>query len=461
MRTANGLHERDRQSAGGLERTCHNERRLRECTLYRPIYFIQYRTLYDTVHFHTVVPDQVSRSRTVSASLAHDENFSRPVRLFMSRTRTRLFTGVYQDDSGIAIIVSIDGTPREFRHDANGKPYSAYERHTLRAERERVQARERLKAERAAVHADTFQADVQTYLRTLSSPNHRKNASSYLAHWVRAFADRQRNTITDVEIKTVFAGIDKSASTKGHLRRELFQFYRTLNGREGYNPVHTLRAPLRQHPDARALTYDVIERIFQAMPETRQKARLQVMAYTGLPQSLIAKLRPVDLDLAERKVYVRPRRKGAGVEGRELPLSDKGIEALTIFQQRNAFGSFQNRQLMAAWKKAIDQSGVIVPAGTRPYDLRHSFLTEVYRETGDLKAVSELGMHATLEQTARYAKGAVSERATKVIGAVPRFSATTKAAKPSKRLQKSPVGVHSRQRKKSAPKGRFSTRTRS
>lgn len=375
--------------------------------------------------------------------------------------RERLYTGVYKDRSGVAIVVSVQGKPREFRKDATGKPYGLYDPRTLKDERKRVQARETLTAERKAAESHTFAKDVQRYLQTLPHSSQRKNASSYLQHWIRAFGDHQRDSITDVDVKTAFAKIHKSDSTKRHLRRELFQFYKTLNGPTGYNPVHTLRAPLRRYQDARALSYDVIETIFKAMPPTRQKARLRVMAYTGLPQSLIAKLRPIDLDLDHAKVYVRPRRKGAGVEGRELPLSDAGVEALKEFQRLNAFGSFQNRQLGAAFKKAIEVSGVTVPAGTRPYDLRHSFLTEVYRQTGDLKAVSELGMHATLEQTARYALGAVSERATKAITAVPRFLTTNPKAKRSKRLQKTPVQVRSSQRTKSPQKRRIPPRTRS
>lgn len=375
--------------------------------------------------------------------------------------RTRLATGIYEDAHGIALVVSVHGEAREFRHDDKKVPYSHYPRHTLIDTRKKVQARERLKEDRVRAKTDTFAHDVEVYLKTIAKPRYRSNAFGYLKHWIAVFGERHRNTITDVEIKTAFARIDKSASTLNHLRRELFQLYKTLNGREGYNPVHTLRAPLRRYQDARALSYDTIDAIFTAMPHTRQKARLQVMAYTGLPQSLIAKLRPTDLHLEQRMVYVRPRRKGAGVEGREIPLSDKGIAALTTFQALNAFGSFQNRQLVNAWKAAVAKAGVTLPAGTRPYDLRHSFLTEVYRQTGDLKAVSELGMHATLEQTARYAQGALSERATKAITAVPRFSATNIPANGSNSPTTTQKVVHSKQQRKAARKRPVSTRARS
>ncbi len=364
----------------------------------------------------------------------------------MGRTREPITTGVYADRFGVAIVVSIQGKPREFRKDAEGKKYTRARGGAswYREERKRVQAREQLKATRAAVNHDTLAQDVARYLLTINSASHRRNAAGYLAHWVKAFGDRPRDTITEVEIKSRFAEIDKAPSTKNHIRRELFVFYQTMNGPTGYNPVLTLKAVREHYQDARALSYDVIETILAALKPSPSKARLQVMAYTGLPQSLIGKLRPADLKLGQAIVYVRPRRKGAGVEGRELPLSPAGVAALKEFQRLAAFGTFQNRQLVNAFNHGITVSGVDVPEGTRPYDLRHSFLTEVYRQTGDLKAVSELGMHATLEQTARYAKGAVSERATKAIASVPRFSATTKGRKQGNSGESKGVRVRSR-----------------
>lgn len=345
----------------------------------------------------------------------------------ISRTRSVITKGVYADKFGVAIVVSVQGKPREFRSDADGRKYTIARGGPawFRDERKRVLAREQLKATRQAAAADTFAHDVRQYLKTIESATHRRNAAGYLAHWEQAFGDLSRHEITALAVKARFAQIDKAPSTKNHIRRELFVFFRTMNGIDGPNPAADLKAVQEHYPDARALSYDVIEKILAALQPSPSKARLLVMAYTGLPQSLIAKLRPSDLHLERAELSVRPRRKGAGVEGRQLPLSPAGVAALREFERLNAFGPFQNRQLVNTFAHGITKAGVTVPEGTRPYDLRHSFLTEVYRQTGDLKAVSELGMHATLEQTARYAKGAVSERATKVIGSVPRFSATT------------------------------------
>lgn len=368
----------------------------------------------------------------------------------MSRKRETITRGCYSDKFGVAIIVSVNGKPREFRKDADGRKYTTARGGPawFRDERKRVEARERLKVSRATVAADTFSHDVRHYLKTIESASHRRNAAGYLAHWVDAFGDQSRHEITALAVKERFAQIDKAPSTKNHIRRELFVFFQTMNGKDGHNPARDLKAVQEHYPDARALSYDVIEQILKALQPSPSKARLQVMAYTGLPQSLIAKLRPSDLHLERAELSVRPRRKGAGVEGRQLPLSPAGVAALKEFQRLNAFGTFQNRQLVNTFAAGIKAADVTVPDGTRPYDLRHSFLTEVYRQTGDLKAVSELGMHATLEQTARYAQGAVSERATKVIGAVPRFRATAISGQEGNSGEKKGTVVFSQSSKK-------------
>ena len=339
-------------------------------------------------------------------------------------SRVRLAKGIYRDRSGIVIRISVNGQPVDFRRDPEGKPYKDRDLPWLKQERIRRQAAATQHAERKAERADTFPADVQTFLKTLSG-GHRLNTQGYMKHWAEPFKEHQRNAITELDVQTVFAKIDKGPSTKRHIRRALVNFYSTLNGVSGYNPARVLTPPPKRQEDARAIPYPLIERIFAALQPSRARARLKVLAYVGLPQKQIAQLQPSDLRLKERELIAHPRRKGAGAAGRALPLSAKAIEALQEFVALDAFGTFQNSQLVRTFKLGAKRAGVTLADDARPYDLRHSFLTEIYRQTGDPFAVSELGMHATLEQTQRYAKGAVSERATKAIRAVPRFLTTT------------------------------------
>lgn len=359
-----------------------------------------------------------------------------------NRTRTKVATGIHRDKFGIAVIISVHGKPKEFRCDEHGTPYSDFTREQLITKRDArkktLHARAKLKRERAIATADTFNADIDRVIAAISSPSHKRNMAGYMRHWAIQFGPRHRNDLTELEIQQHFATIQKQPSTLNHIRHALISFYATLNGRTGYNPARVLKKVREHYDDARALAYDTIEQIFAALDPTPTKARLMVMAYTGLPPALIEQITPHDLHLDKKCVYVKPRRKGAGVPGKMLPLSAAGVQAFRLFASLHAYGTFQRKQLQRTFEHGIALSGVTVPAGTRPYDLRHSFLTEAYRRSGDLRAVSELAMHATLDQTTRYERAAVSERATKAVAQMPRTAKRGTAPKGSKSVQNRP-----------------------
>lgn len=344
------------------------------------------------------------------------------------RKREKLTTGVYSDKFGVAIVVSVQGKPREFRWELNahGEKLRRYVKADgaawLLEERKRVQKRERLKIERQASIKDVFSKDVERYLETISSKGHRVNSQGYLAHWTAHFKNHQRNKITDLDVQTAFASIDQANSTKRHIRRALINFYEAMNGKSGYNPGRSLRQPPKDEEPVRDIPWPWIERLFKALPESRTKARLMLIAYVGLPHKQIALLKPSDLRLNKRQLIVHPRRKGAGAAGRAIPLSPVAIAALKEFKRLDAFGSFQNRQLVETFRSGAKKAKLQLPEDVRPYDLRHSFLTEVARGGADIQDIATLGMHATLQQASRYIKGAASARATKMIAAVPRFT---------------------------------------
>jgi integrase len=117
-------------------------------------------------------------------------------------------------------------------------------------------------------------------------------------------------------------------------------------------------------------------------------------------------VQPTDLQLTAGTVRVVPRHKGAGVEARTLPLTGEGLDAFKDFHAAHAYGPFATQSLNRAFKRGCKRAG-LDPTAVRLYDLRHSFLTRLYRVTKDLATVGRLGLHAEgSKATARYAKGA-------------------------------------------------------
>ena len=163
-----------------------------------------------------------------------------------------------------------------------------------------------------------------------------------------------------------------------------------------------------------------------------------------MPQIQLERLRPQDVDLERGRVYLQPRKKGHGVPGAWVSLIPQAVEALRDFAAADLFGKVFSRPSMAkTWTRAIEntyrdlgktdpakltQLQQCLPEGCRPYDLRHSFLTEFYRQTGDIRATAEMGQHADLETTKKYTEGAVSERVAAGVAKMAAAAAAPQAA---------------------------------
>jgi integrase len=346
----------------------------------------------------------------------------------MGGKRHLIAKGIYRDKSGIAIIVSVRGAPREFRRDERGRSYATFTKDQLIIERKRIDAREHLKDDKVNRSEHALAADVRAYLHTLSGRT-KADADNLLTHWTDTFGDRDRKTLTALELRQHAATwIDIAASTFNHRRQALISLYRALDGPGAPNPARELPKRKELMGAPKALSYDVIAKVLKAMPPTQSRARLKLMAYTGLPQMQIEKLTPDDWQ--GDRLRVTPRRKGAGSVGRWLPLSLEAKAAMLEFTRLQCWGSFSRSSLWKAWN-------AYGPPGSNPYSLRHSWITELYRRSnGDVLAVKQLALHSMLQQTERYAAAALGERMTALV--LPRKFATTTRGKRSNSLQLAP-----------------------
>jgi len=336
--------------------------------------------------------------------------------------RTRLYTGIYEDASGYAIVVPINGKPVEHR----------FKKHTIARDELRLKRLDLLRnvllqRERVQAHAGTLAADVQTFLSTITSTTRRRDAASLLARWTAVFGDRSRHALTSTDIAAQLATWGHvPPATRKQLRQVLGQLYRVLNGRDGKNPVKDTPPITVRYEEPRALSYAHIEFLLKHVTAPQTHARLRVMAYTGLPQAQLARLQPHDVDLKRKTMYVKPRRKGAGVPGATFDLLPHAVTAFKRFNALNCWGPFSRSSMAKRWREAKAAAKATwekshktpwpVPDSARAYDLRHSFLSEVLRLTGDYRAVNELAQHSTMNQTKRYTQSAASVRVKSAIG---------------------------------------------
>jgi integrase len=336
------------------------------------------------------------------------------------RQRTKIDKGIYRDRYGLAATVKAGGVQREKRYppDTSIKTIKAWQTDTRSALQKLAPGGGR----------GTFAADAAKYLRAVSTMPTFKEREAHVALWTAEFGPRTRHTIKTVDIDIVLsrwltAGLSPSAVR--NRRTALLSLFSTLDaGVPGaINPVRGALLPRMPEATARALSYATIARILAAMPDRGQgiagqardsasktKARIAVIAYTGLPHGLLKALRPTMVDWQGKAVTVPARRKGAGVARRTLPLSDAGVAALRHFDALDCWGTFSNSSMLKSFRRACKAADVKpIP---RVYDLRHSFATEMYRLTGDAKATAQLLMHSDQSHMMdRYTVGGVQPRA--------------------------------------------------
>ncbi len=247
----------------------------------------------------------------------------------------------------------------------------------------------------------------------------------HIALWTAEFGQRARHTIDTASIDAVLSrwlNADLAPSTVRNRRTALLHLWTKLDGKAAPNPVRGALMPSLPDPAARAIRYDQIEKILDAMPDVGQalpgkaredasktKARLAVIAYTGLPHSLLKRLTHESVNWQARTFTVPRRHKGKGVKTRTLPLTDRGVQALERFADLECWGNFSNSSMLKSWHRACEAVNVL-PA-PRVYDLRHSFTTEMYRQTGDPKATAAMLMHSEKSHMMdRYTVGGVELR---------------------------------------------------
>ncbi len=351
----------------------------------------------------------------------------------MSKT-DRLPPGVHrQADGSFRVVASIGRTRRREKRFPKGTTPRAMT--TWQGE-----ARTDLRRQPAAAKGSTA-ADIRDrYLPAVAAMPTLAERERHLELWATQLGPtRARDTVTPPDIRAVLERWRLggwSPSTCNRRRTALMHFYTVLNGKSGANPVRDVpkyREP--RHPP-RVIDYATFEAILGAMRDiggtipdpddpkkrtrraiSQTKARLRVIAYTGLPHAQVKALRPEHIDWLGARVYIRGRTKGEGTDDRWLPLSKAGLVALRGLVAAEAFGDFSHHSMHKSFRLAATSVG---RPDLRPYDLRHLFGTQVLRSSGNRAATRDLLLHATDHTTRRYVAGAISDELRAAIDAFDR-----------------------------------------
>jgi len=385
------------------------------------------------------------------------------------RTRTTLAEGIYLDAHGVSVIARIGSRPNileaKARYglvDDDGVPYS--KRNCGELIKCRLQLLEDLKLQRARVGGDagTLGAEIDAWL--LAHPltpqradgtrvrDKRFDEHQLIAYWrASALATAPVATLKRSQVRAQLAewtAEGRAPTTVNHRMRALTQVLRWSLDADDDDDV-TLPTdgiaylpPPRSEP--RGILMPILARILATMPDrgrapkggtrpdhSETKIRLRVMSWTGLAQISLERLDRRRVNFREGKLFLPARKKAKGADGAWVDLLPPAIDALRDYDRAGLWGrSFSNSSMRKSWQRAIkntrkalvkeaDETGdrtlleqfeATVPPNCHPYDTRHSFLSDAYRQSGDIHAVKHLAQHADIKTTERYTKAAVPER---------------------------------------------------
>lgn len=275
-------------------------------------------------------------------------------------------------------------------------------------------------------NAGSFAADVIAYAGngkvaggTIKRHANCVRVARRLAWWVTVLGgDRSRYSITDTDVVaglTRLLDAGKAPGTARNYKIALQGFFTAMDPKRANPTRGTCKKELRIGKlPKRGRDMITIDRLVAGMADRKRgrvskaKFHARIMAATGLPPALIGKITATDLipsPMAATHVVVAPRIKGTGVESRTLELlSADGPKVFAEFHAAKLYGPVNTRSLRAAFVRSASKLGVF---GIRAYDIRHSFLTQLYRDTRDLSTVAYYAMHAEGSPlTARYALAA-------------------------------------------------------
>lgn len=358
------------------------------------------------------------------------------------RHRRKLAPSIWQDEHGISIVVRVGDDYREPRYPlGTDLKFLKDERDALRVEMRKGRGTVR--------RGSTLADDVPVYLKARAAMPTIRERELQLSRWVALFGTRRTLTLQSHEIQTqrdAWLNEGKSPAWVNHQLRALSNLFRVLYPDEP-NPVRRVAEPAEPAPAPRAIPAAVVAAIFKAMPDTMTKARLQVLAATGLEQSMLARITPADVDLKAATVRVPRRRKGRGVEARVLPLSVAGVAAFKKLGSFGAFGAFSTssvyksfhvacRHVEEAHAKAHPKQPALDLSDLRPKDLRHTFGTAVSLATaGNVATIQHMLVQTTPAMAERYRMAAVPVHLREAADALSRLEETVGRKKKSRKTR--------------------------
>lgn len=302
---------------------------------------------------------------------------------------THVDRGIWKTDHGFRIVVRIGPT----LHTKRFPP--TYTLDKLRQWRDDHIKRHRPKK----ATRGTFAADAERYLNTVQSMASYGDRARDIQAWADALGDTARWRITPELVRgqlSAWKAAGLAASTVNHRRTALSHLYTVLDGKNEYNPVREVPPFEEPGPQKRGLPMPLVMKVLKRIHGPKTRARLEVLAWTGMRPSELMRLTPDMVDLRAGIARV-PTTKGGPPREIAFALARQAWKKLL---KADALGEFSVQSTRKSLVRACKAANV---TPFRVYDLRHSFLSALRKSGADLSDVQAQAGHSSISLTRRYA----------------------------------------------------------
>lgn len=245
----------------------------------------------------------------------------------------------------------------------------------------------------------TFAQDVETYLKAVSAMPTYSDRKRQIEAWLPDRAQLPRWRFTPAMIRTqmqAWKAEGLANNTVNHRRVALSHLYSVLDGKNAYNPVKEVPLLPLPPPMKRGLPMAIVVKVLKKIRGPKTRARLEVLAWTGLRPSELMRLTPALVDL-KAGIALVPTAKGGPPREIAFRLAVKAWKKLI---KADALGSFSVQSTRKSLVRACKNANV---KPFRVYDLRHSFLSALRKAGADLSDVQAQAGHSDIALTKRYA----------------------------------------------------------
>jgi site-specific recombinase XerD len=190
----------------------------------------------------------------------------------------------------------------------------------------------------------------------------------------------------------------------------LSSFYRFLytQGAVTSNPLTGIDRPRIKQQEVKYLKHNQVLRLLDSIEDVRDKLIVRTIYATGVRVSELCNMNVEDIDFDEHTIRIR----GKGDKIRTVFVDDETLADILKFSGTRIVGPvFVGQQGKNISSRAIQHIFKnYAPSGITPHKIRHSYASELYKRSKNLRVVQENLGHTSIKTTEIYLHTDIDER---------------------------------------------------